>query len=86
MYESKLNQIDKRLEFFIGECRKDIKEGNYKTVPSKDPFDNDNKMYDDNYDARSNASKKSLGSIKSALSQAASNASKRSNARSMTGS
>lgn len=31
MYESKLNQIDKRLELVIGETRQAIKAGNYNT-------------------------------------------------------
>ena len=36
MYESKLNQIDKRLELLIKDARASSKQGNYNTVSKPD--------------------------------------------------
>ena len=78
MYESKLNQIDKRLELLIKDARAESKQGNYNTISKPVGKSNDLDMDDVYSDAKSQKSLRSQ--IQSGLQSAAS---KRSQARSM---
>ena len=59
MYESKLNQIDKRLELLIKDARAESKQGNYNTISKPVGKSNDLDMDDVYSDAKSQKSLRS---------------------------
>jgi hypothetical protein len=54
MYESKLNLIDKKLDFIITDTRQQIKEGKYKKKAT--PYENDDEV--SNFDMKSVSEKR----------------------------